>query len=37
MTIPGGVPETCSVALRDVVSGHCGDGSVAGLDGLFQL
>jgi len=39
VTVPGGVQEMCNVALRDVVSGHGGDGLMAGLGdlrGLFQ-
>jgi len=30
VTIPGGVQECRNVALRDVVSGHGGDGLVVG-------
>ena len=33
VTVPGGVQELCEVALRDVVSGHGGDGF--GLDWMI--
>ena len=35
VTIPGGVPELCGVALRDVGSG--GGAELGDLRGLFQL
>ena len=39
VAVPAGVQETVDVALRDMVSGHGGDGLMVGLDdlrGLFQ-
>ena len=32
VTVPGGVKKHRDVALRDMVSGHRGDGSTVGLD-----
>ena len=39
VTVPGGVPEPCGCGTEDVVSGHGGDGLVAGpgdISGIFQ-
>ena len=36
VTDPGGVPEHGDVALRDVVNVHGGNGSMLGLNDLFQ-
>ena len=39
VTVPGGVAEPCGCGTEDIVSGHGGDGLVAGpgdISGIFQ-